>query len=136
MSAIPVRTKVRRVLDRMAPREATGDFVDLAHQRVFGAPVGRASHRRYAALFEQGGRLGLLTAMLSEPAHVDRVVAGFGPGPGLGDEEFVQRAYRTVLERDADPEGLRSSVAALAGGTDRAEVVRRLARSEEYRRVA
>ncbi|MGH9035322.1 MAG: methyltransferase domain-containing protein [Acidimicrobiia bacterium] len=126
-----MRTQVRRMLERIAPG-AAGDFIDLAHRSVFGAAVGLTARRRYAAVLDAGDRRTLVTAMLREPRHAARVAAGFDPGPGLSDEEFLSAAYRALLERDLDPEGRRIFTGALAGGSTRAEVVRRLASSEEY----
>jgi 2-polyprenyl-3-methyl-5-hydroxy-6-metoxy-1,4-benzoquinol methylase len=125
------------MLDRITPAAPAGDFIDLAHRSVFGSPAGLASRRRYAAILEEnGGRLGVLARMLAEPGHAEKVVADLDPGPGLSDEAFVSWAYRTLLDREADPEGLRWSVEDLAGGSTRADIVRRMVRSEEYRQRA
>ena len=110
--------------------------MDLAHRSVFGSPVGFASRRRYAALLEQGGRLELLAAMLREPGYVETIVSDLGPGPGLSDEAFVGKAYRALLDREPDAEGLRTSLQALAAGGSRADAVRRMVRSDEYVRRA
>ncbi len=126
------RAQLRHLLDRIGPRPDTGDFIDLAHQRVFGTPAGFATHRRYAALLERGDRLGILTAMLRDPRHVEGVADDVAAAPGLSDEEFLEATYRRLLDRDPDAEGLRSSLAALAGGSSRAEVAVRMVRSDEY----
>jgi Domain of unknown function (DUF4214)/Methyltransferase domain len=127
-----VLEQLRRKRERAAPR-APHDFIDMAHRRVFGAPVDRVSRRHYTALLDAdgGGRLSLLAAMLRDPRHAERVVAHFD-GAGLSDEAFVDCAYRRLLERDPDPEGRRTYVEALAGGTTRADLVRRIVRSDEY----
>ncbi|MDQ3945045.1 MAG: methyltransferase domain-containing protein [Actinomycetota bacterium] len=131
------RTQLRRMLDRIAPAAPGGDFIELAHRNVFGSPTGLVSRRRYAAILEEdGGRLGVLTRMLAEPGHADKVVAELDPVPGLSDEAFVSWAYQTLLDREADPEGLRRSVEDLAGGSTRADIVRRMVRSDEYRQRA
>jgi SAM-dependent methyltransferase len=119
------------MLERIAPG-ATGDFIDRAHHSVFGAPVGLTARRRYAALLETEDRRSLVTAMLRDPRHAERVAAEFDPGPGLSDEAFLSCAYRELLERDLDPEGRRIFTEALADGSTRTEVVRLLARSDEY----
>jgi 2-polyprenyl-3-methyl-5-hydroxy-6-metoxy-1,4-benzoquinol methylase len=125
------------MLDRITPPAPAGDFIDLAHRRVFGSPAGLVSRRRYAAVLEEGGgRLGLLATMLAEPGHAEKVVADLDLDRGLSDEAFVGWAYRTLLEREPDPEGRRTSVEALAGGATRADVVRRMVRSDEYRQRA
>lgn len=49
------------------------------------------------------------------------------------DEAFVREAYRELLGRDADPGGLATQVAALAGGTSRDELRAALADSPEGR---
>lgn len=71
--------------------------------------------------------------MLADPAHADHVATGTIPEPGLDDEAFVAWAYRTLLGREPDAEGLATAVAALGGGSTRAQVIRQIARSDEYR---
>ncbi|MGH9039866.1 MAG: methyltransferase domain-containing protein, partial [Acidimicrobiia bacterium] len=87
-------------------------------------------------VLETEGRRGVVARMLADPAHADRVVAGFDAGPARSDETFVGRVYRELLDRDPDPEGLGSSLAGLAGGSVRADVIRRVVASEEYRGLA
>lgn len=128
-----MRTQLRRMLDRVGPAAPAGDFIDLAHRSVLGSPAGVLSRRRYAPVLETEGRRGVVARMLADPAHVDRVVAEFDAGPALSDEAFVGRVYRELLEREPDPEGLRSSLSGLAGGSARADVIRRVVASEEYR---
>jgi hypothetical protein len=105
----------------------------MAHRRVFGTSPGVLARRRYAALLSESGRLGVLSRMLADPAHTERVVAETTPEAGLSDEAFVGWAYRTLMGREPDPGGLAASLEVLAGGAARAEVLRRLVRSEEYR---
>lgn len=50
---------------------------------------------------------------------------------GYHDEQFVRLAYRTLLRRDADREGLRHYVALLRGGESRLRVLADLSRSGE-----
>lgn len=110
--------------------------MELAHRSVFGASPGLVARRRYAALLARHGRLELLARMLAEPGHADRVAAETAPDPGLSDEAFVGWAYRTLLGREPDPEGLATSLEALAGGSARTEILRRIVRSDEYRQRA
>jgi hypothetical protein len=105
----------------------------MAHHRVFGTSPGMLARRRYAAQLRESGHLGVLSRMLADPAHLEHVVATTTPEPGLADDGFVAWTYRTFLGRDPDPEGLAASLDALAGGSARAEVVRRIVGSEEYR---
>ena len=61
-----------------------------------------------------------------------------GLRPGLNgraetDEQFLQRVYRTLLDRDVDPAGLATYREELAHGLARADLVLRLATSEEHR---
>jgi len=52
---------------------------------------------------------------------------------GRPDETtFVRAAYRTLLGREPDPDGCKQSVAALAGGTARHQMLSAILRSEEY----
>lgn len=52
---------------------------------------------------------------------------------GYHDEQFVRAAYRTLLRRDADRDGLRHYVALLRGGESRLRVLADLSRSGEGR---
>jgi len=57
--------------------------------------------------------------------------AGWSPDD-LDPEAFVRRAYRQLLGREADPEGLATHVAALRHGTSRADVLLGLVASPEF----
>jgi hypothetical protein len=129
------RAQLRHLLDRIGPRPDTGDFIDLAHQRVFGTPAGFATRRRYAGLLARGDRLGILTAMLRDPRHVEDLAAEMA-APGLSDHEFLEAAYRRLLDRDPDDVGLRSFLAVLTTGSTRADVVAGMVRSQEYQERA
>jgi 2-polyprenyl-3-methyl-5-hydroxy-6-metoxy-1,4-benzoquinol methylase len=112
------------------------DFVEMAHRRVFGTSPGILARRRYVGLLAEKGRLGVLNRMLTDPAHTERVVAETTSEPGLSDEAFVDRAYWTLMGRAPDPGGLATLLEVLAEGAPRADVVRRVVRSEEYREHA
>ena len=53
----------------------------------------------------------------------------------LGDQDFLRKAYLTVLGRPADEEGLRHYAQRLAAGASRLQVLRELRRSPEGRRA-
>jgi len=108
----------------------------MAHRRVFGTSPGPIARRRYAALLPDVGRLGVLSRMLAQPAHAERVVADLVLDPGQSDEDFVAWAYRTLLDREPDPTGRASALRALQGGAGRAGVMTEIIRSNEYRRHA
>jgi SAM-dependent methyltransferase len=108
----------------------------MAHRSVFGTKPGPVARRRYSALLNQDGRLGLLGRMLAEPPHAERVVTEMTLDPGISDEEFLAQAYRALLDREPDREGLATSLEALAGGSSRADVLRRIVGSGEYRQQA
>ena len=52
---------------------------------------------------------------------------------GLHNEEFVRAAYARLLEREADPEGLRFYSAELLQGVDKLDILERLSQSDEAR---
>jgi SAM-dependent methyltransferase len=108
----------------------------MAHRNVFGTRPGPVARRRYSALLAKVGRLGLLGRMLAEPAHAERVVSEMTVGPGDSDEAFVGAAYRALLDREPDPGGLATSLETLAGGSARADILRRIVASGEYRQQA
>jgi len=108
----------------------------MAYRSVFGTRLDPGTRRRYRALLAEDGRLGLLGRMLAEPAHAEHVVSEMTFDPGIPDEAFVGAAYRQLLDREADPEGLATSLEALAGGSARSDIVRRIVGSDEYRRQA
>jgi SAM-dependent methyltransferase len=112
------------------------EFVEMAHRNVFGTRPGPVARRRYSALLTREGRLGLLSRMLAEPAHAERVVGEMTLDPGNSDETFVGEAYRALLDREPDPGGLTTSLESLAGGVARADIVRRILGSDEYRQLA
>lgn len=120
----------------MSAPHVSADFVGLAHQQVFGTRPGPVSRRRYAALLSEHGRRGLVSRMLAEPGHADRIVAEMAPDPGLSDDAFVTRLYRTLLHREPDAEGLATALRMVAGGSPRADVVRWIVRSGEYQQQA
>jgi hypothetical protein len=74
--------------------------------------------------------------MLAEPRHAERIVAEVQADTGLTDEAFVGWAYRTLLERDPDPDGSATALGMLARGSTRADVLRWIMRSSEYRQRA
>jgi 2-polyprenyl-3-methyl-5-hydroxy-6-metoxy-1,4-benzoquinol methylase len=78
----------------------------------------------------------VLSRMLADPAHAEHVAAQTATAPELDDSSFVASVYRTLLGREPDGEGLATSLAALRGGSARADVIRQIARSDEYRRQA
>lgn len=104
----------------------------MTHRSVFGTKPGLVARRRYSALLATDGRLGLLGRMLAEPAHAERVVTGMTLDPGISDEAFVAQAYRALLDREPDEEGLATSLETLAGGSARADILRRIVGSDEY----
>jgi len=108
----------------------------MAYQNVFGTSPGPVARRRYRALLAKDGRLGLLHQMLADPAHAERVVSEIPLDPGAPDEAFVGDAYRALLDREPDPEGLATSLDALAGGLSRTDILRRIVGSDEYRQQA
>jgi len=108
----------------------------MAHRSVLGTSPGPLARRRYAALLPQQGRLGVLARMLTEPAHAARVVAQLAPDPSLSDEDFVAWAYDALLGRGPDPTGRDEALTALRAGAARADLLRQIIRSDEYRRQA
>ena len=62
-----------------------------------------------------------------DPAALEARLRGLMPG-----EDFVRRAYESILGRSPDEGGARHYQAALASGTRRIDVVRALALSEEF----
>ena len=52
------------------------------------------------------------------------------------DETFVRLAYRYLLQRDVDPEGLEHYVGKLAGGAERQAVIRDFVESSEFDAIA
>jgi 2-polyprenyl-3-methyl-5-hydroxy-6-metoxy-1,4-benzoquinol methylase len=108
----------------------------MAHRRVFGTSPNLVARRRYAALLSEHGRLGVLSRMLAQPAHADRVVAELDPEPGLSDDDFVVWAYQTLLGREPDAIGGASALETLQRRGTRDAVVREIVRSDEYRRHA
>lgn len=117
-------------------RDVLPDFVTMAHHSVFGSPPGLVARRRYAALLAEHGRAGLVSRMLAEPNHAERIVAEVKADAGLADDAFVGWAYRTLLEREADPDGSATALQMLSGGSTRADVLRWIVRSDEYRQRA
>lgn len=123
-------TRLRR--QRRTEPPGPADFVDLAHRSVFGHPADGASRQRFDAGADIN-RVGVLSAMLRDPRHAERMVAGLIPAhEGASDEQFLRAAYRALLDRDADPVGLATFSQRLRAGKSRADVVRSLVGSEEY----
>lgn len=108
----------------------------MAHRSVFGTAPSLVARRRYSALLPEHGRLGVVTRMLAQPAHADRVAAEMLPEPGLSDSGFVTWVYQTLLGREPDPTGRADALAALRAGAARADIVRQIVGSDEYRKRA
>lgn len=108
----------------------------MAHRRVFGTSPGPVVRRRYTALLAEHGRLGVLTRMLAQPAHAEHVVSELTLDSSLSEVEFVAWAYETLLAREPDPTGREEALEILRSGATRADLVRQIIRSDEYRRQA
>jgi SAM-dependent methyltransferase len=96
------------------------------------------------ALEESPDRRALLSRLLGSPefqelrraARAPTAPSAAQPPPAEADDAFVRGAYRRLLGREADPDGLAHYVRALAGGESRVGVVRALALSDEFERRA
>jgi uncharacterized secreted protein with C-terminal beta-propeller domain len=70
---------------------------------------------------------------LSRPGDAQTLVEGTAQVNGDGNQRFVARLYRDLLDRDADADGLAAWQQMLDQGGDRAAVVRGIEGSVEYR---
>jgi SAM-dependent methyltransferase len=121
-------------------------FVRSAFWIVLGRAGDEPERRALLPHFETGGQSAVLKELLGSP-EFHLIYCGWKDDLGIGkdpvvheeglralgpDEWFVTRAYRDLLGRDADREGLAHFVHALGAGEPRRHLVRVLVTSDEF----
>lgn len=109
----------------IAPSEATNSFVE----RLYTTALGRtfdADGRNYWA-----GRLANFD-LTGEGAGVEFFLSPEFAGLNLSDDEFVERLYKTFMDRDSDADGKNFWLNQLRSGKSRKDVVYGFTRSSEF----
>lgn len=74
----------------------------------------------------------LIEAAVRSPQHIESLQVRIDDSGTATDEAFVGNAYRMLLQREVDPDGLGYYAAQLADGMTRTDLVATLASSDEY----
>jgi SAM-dependent methyltransferase len=108
-------------------------FIKEAYRRLVGLQPDRATVSSHLSLLRNGtGRSEVLLRIVRSNEYVDRVADRVGEQPGADDHDFLEAAYQHVLQRDADPGGLRFYARRLLEGSSRRDIVRALTASDEH----
>lgn len=108
-------------------------FVTRSYEHLTGRPPDRKTLNSYLSMLQKGaGRTDFLLAVVRSPQYVERVAGGVDEQSRADDSEFLNAAYRHVLHRDADREGLRFYGDKLREGSSRRAVLEALIASDEH----
>lgn len=105
-----------------------------AHRDLVGRTPTRTERRAIQGRLEDGASLGDELLLLGRSPEYRRRLADRigGRGGAESDDDFVERAYRELLQRPPDPAGRRFYTDQLAAGMARAQLVEVLAGSDEH----
>jgi 2-polyprenyl-3-methyl-5-hydroxy-6-metoxy-1,4-benzoquinol methylase len=107
-------------------------FVTESYRRLIGLDPDRATVNSYLSMLQHGAsRNEVLLGMVRSGEYVERVAGGITQRP-CADDVFLAAAYRHVLHRDADQDGLRFYGGQLLEGSDRRHVLEALIASDEH----
>ncbi len=110
------------------------DFVDGAYRAILGREPDPHGKAHYLAKLVQGRRRAWLLDNLASSSEARTHMSG-NDLDDLGNEDFVDAAYRRALGRAPDPEGKTHYAERLDAGLPRAELMQALRNSPEGRAV-
>ena len=108
-------------------------FVSQSYRQLLGHEPDQAALRSSLDRLEDGAaRTDVLLFLVRSDEYVERITDEVGGQPDAPDDVFLAAAYRHVLRRDPDQDGMRFYGAQLRAGVERGEVVRALVSSDEH----
>jgi 2-polyprenyl-3-methyl-5-hydroxy-6-metoxy-1,4-benzoquinol methylase len=108
-------------------------FVTESYQRLIGVKPDEETTTSYLSRVQDGaGRNDVLLSIVRSEKYVERVAGAIAGEPYADDDAFLAAAYRHVLHRDPDQEGLRFYGQQLLDGSDRRHVAEALIASDEH----